>query len=158
MRQKFVLIGLFLVLITACTEKNEITPFEYPKIFTGETSKSWKIRNVQLVRSGKGTLTFTLNNCILDDIYTFSYDSERSYKVTDGASKCSPDDPDVLVESSWSFANATSTLTIEMPLFGDGPIPFTLKEVDAGRMVIDIYANESSTAAYRVNFTPTSEK
>jgi hypothetical protein len=151
------LIGLLFILF-ACTEEVVVKPFDYPKIFTGEDHRSWVIRSFQIVREGRGTISGDpvsfFGACVADDIYTFHYNSERSYVITDGAKKCSASDPDVIVDSSWSFVNSTSTLTIIMPILSDQPLPFTLKEVDDTKLVIDIYYDE--TSAYRFNFKTTS--
>jgi len=156
MKHRFILIGLLITLLAACTEQVDITPYDFPKVFTGESSRSWKLRSLQLIREGKGAVPLTVRACEADDIYTFYFNSDRRYTVSNGASKCSDSEPDDLVDSNWGFINSTSTLTIMMPLFGDGDIPFTLKEADDTKMTIDIYVDEAKTAAYRVNLRVTS--
>jgi hypothetical protein len=140
-----------LALLMSCTEPLEVTPYTYPTVFTGETAKSWTIRSVQLLQNKKGTQTFGLNTCVLDDVYTFYNNPERTYTVGEGNSKCDAADPSQIVASSWSFVNATASLTIIMPLLSDQPLPFILKEVDSQKMVIDIYFDDDKSN-YRINF------
>lgn len=144
-----------LAVVMSCTEKVEVTPFTYPEVFTGKTSKSWTVRSVQLLQDGKGTQTFGLASCATDDVYTFFNNAERGYTVTEGATKCNADDPTVIVQDSWSFVNATASLTIIMPLLSDQPLPFIVKEVDDSKMVLDIYFDDDKSS-YRFNFRSSS--
>jgi len=157
MQKRYLLIGLFFILLS-CTEEVKVTPFTFPKAFTGETQRSWVMRSFQILREGKGAITLLptdiLIDCVADDIYTFYYDSQRTYRVTDGSAKCNSGDPDTIVESSWAFVNSTAALTIIMPIFSDQPLPFILREVDDTKMVLDIYFDDESS--YRLNFRQTS--
>lgn len=152
---KTIMVIPFLALVMSCSETVEVTPFTYPQVFTGKVSKSWTIRSVQLLQDGKGTQTFGLSSCATDDVYTFFNNSERGYTVTEGATKCNADDPNVIVDSSWSFVNATASLTIIMPLLSDQPLPFILKEIDDSKMVLDIYFDDDKSS-YRFNFKSSS--
>ena len=142
--------ALFSVL--ACSEPLKVEPLTYTQIFSGKTKKTWTIRSVQQVQNGKGDQTFTLNPCVTDDQYVFSNDFEKTFQVLNGSNKCSADDPDVLAETSWSFVNATSTLTMIVPLLSDSPLPFTVKSIDDTKMTCDIYVDDARTTAYRFNF------
>ncbi|HEX8061494.1 MAG TPA: hypothetical protein VF473_11190 [Cyclobacteriaceae bacterium] len=142
--------GLFLMV--ACSEPLKVEPLTYTQIFSGKTKKTWTIRSIQQIQNGKGTQTFTLNPCIYDDQYVFNNDFNKTYQVLDGANKCSASDPNVLVDSNWSFVNATSTLTIVMPLLSESPLPFIVKSIDNTKMTIDIYIDDQRTSAYRFNF------
>jgi hypothetical protein len=149
-----ILTATLLSILMACSEEVKVTPFTYPQIFAGEEKKGWSVRSVQLLRDGKGTQTFAFDKCVLDDIYVFFNDAERSYVVTEGSSKCNDVDPATIVTSNWAFSNPTATLTIVMPLLASDPLPFILKEVDGSKMVLDIYLDEAT--AYRFNFRETS--
>lgn len=142
-----------LFMLIACTEEVKVTPFTYQQAFTGEEKKGWSIRSVQLLQDGKGTQTFQLDQCITDDVYVFYNNSERTYQVTEGATKCNESDPGTIVDSSWGFINSTASLTIIMPLLSSDPLPFVLKEVDNAKMVLDIYFDEDHSS-YRFNFKP----
>lgn len=140
-----------LATLMACTEQVKVTPFTYPEVFTGETRKGWTIRNVQLLQDGKGTQTFQLDQCATDDLYVFYNNPERTYQVTEGATKCNDGDPNTLVDSSWAFINSSASLTIIMPLLADVPLPFIVKEIDDTKMVLDIYFDDNKSS-YRFNF------
>lgn len=141
-------------MLIACSEEVKVEPFIYPQVFTGTEKKGWAIRNIQLVQKGKGTITFGITPCALDDLYIFYNNAENSYQVVEGASKCAPEDPAIVVDSNWSFVNASATLTIIMPLLSSGPLPFIVKEVDNAKLVLDIYLDDNVN--YRINFKPAS--
>src|SRR5690349_10525815 len=110
MKAKYIIIGLFVALLGSCTENVKVEPFTYPKVFTGDTKQAWTIRSIQLLGQGKGTQTFNLDPCITNDLYIFYNNSERTYQVTEGATKCNAGDPDVIVDSTWSFTNSGAVL------------------------------------------------
>lgn len=149
---KYITIACVFSLLLSCTEPLKVTPLTYTQIFTGTTKKTWTIRSIQSVENGKGTQTFSLDPCIYDDQYVFHNDFGKTYQVLSGSNKCDPSEPDVLADSNWSFVNATATLTIVVPLLSDQPLPFTVKEVDATKMTMDIYIDDAKTSAYRFNF------
>lgn len=149
--KRFTFIAFLLVALAACTENVKVVPFTYPEVFTGKTKQGWTIRSVQLLQVGKGTLTFNLDPCITDDLYIFYNNPERTYQVTDGATKCNAGDPDVIVDSSWSFINSTAALTIIVPILSDSALPFIVKEADNTKLVIDIYFDDNKSN-YRINF------
>jgi hypothetical protein len=148
---KYITIAILFSLL-ACSEPLKVTPLTYTQIFSGTTKKTWIIRSIQAVENGKGTQTFSLDPCVYDDQYVFNADFQKTFQVLGGKNKCLDTDPDVLADSNWSFVNATSTLTMVIPILSDQPLPFTVKEVDATKMTIDIYIDESKTSAYRFNF------
>jgi len=149
--KRFTFIGFLLVALAACTEQVKVEPFTYPEVFTGKTKQGWTIRSVQLLQQGKGTITFNLSQCVTDDLYIFYNNPERTYQVTDGATKCNASDPNLIVDSSWSFTNSTAALTIIVPILSDSPLPFIVKEVDNSKLVIDIYFDDNKSN-YRINF------
>ena len=151
---RYISIAGMVLLLIACSEEVKVTPFSYPQIFTGEVKKTWVIRSVQLLQDGKGTQTFGLDDCVLDDRYEFYNNFERTYRIVSGGKKCDADEPETLVDSNWSFVNASATLTILMPLIYDQPLPFIMKEVDNTKMVIDVYLDQAGTSAYRFNLKP----
>jgi hypothetical protein len=152
---KIISMATFLAMLMACTEPVDVTPFTYPQVFTGEVRQGWSIRSVQLLQDGKGTQTFQLDQCITDDIYIFYNNPERTYQVTEGATKCNDGDPTLIVDSNWGFTNSTAQLTMVMPLLSVDPLPFVLKEVDGVKMTLDIYFDDNHSS-YRFNFKPAS--
>jgi hypothetical protein len=143
-----------LYMLISCTEPVDVIPFTFPEKFTGEVRKAWAIRSIQFLQNGKGTQTFSLEPCVMDDLYVFYNNPERTYQVTTGATICDGQvAPGRIADSNWSFVNATATLTILMPLLADEPLPFILNEVDDAKMVIDIYFADNQSN-YRFNFKP----
>jgi len=149
---KYIAIVLMFAII-ACSEPVKVEPLTYSQVFTGDVKRAWSIRSIQYLQKGKATQTFSLNPCILDDLYVFFNNAERTMQVLEGATACTAGDPDVIADSNWSFSNATATLNMPMPLLTSAPyspVPFIVKEIDDTKMVADIYFQDGS--AYRFNF------
>jgi hypothetical protein len=146
------IIGMIMVIGASCSEPVKVEPYTYSKLFTGETQKSWTIRSIQLVAAGKATQTLGASACMMDDLYVFYNNPERSIQILEGSKKCVAGSDDLVTESNWAFVNATATLSMPMRLFGTGDfaLPFILKEVDDTKLVADIYLQDGS--AYRFNF------
>lgn len=163
LKTKHIIVGLLLIL-SGCTEPTGVLEYDYTKVFTGGDKKSWKIRTVEIVRSGKGTLTIPAEyffddedeTCLSDDVYTFFANSERAYQVTEGATKCNDTDPDIKYDGSWSFVNSAAVLTIKVPaLYEDSALPFIVYTANDNELVLDIYIDELNKNNYRLNFRPT---
>ena|SRR5688572_31209140 len=145
-----IIIAISLV-TAACTEQPEVIPYEYTKAFTGETKKGWSIRSFTYTEEGKANQTGLLNDCEADDIYIFYANAEKTMEVLNGATKCEPEDPDVLASGSWSFVNANATLTLPFPLIADFALPFIVRDVEEDRMTIEIFFADGKSS-YRFNF------
>jgi hypothetical protein len=149
---KYITITVIFSLLLSCSEPLKVTPLTYTQIFCGDSKKTWTIRSIQSIENGKGTQTFSLDPCVYDDQYVFTNDFGKTFQVFGSSNKCADTDPDLLADSNWSFVNATSTLTMVIPILSDSPLPFTVKDVDATKMTIDIYIDDAKTSAYRFNF------
>jgi hypothetical protein len=134
------IVGVFFMLCS-CTEQITPTPYSYTKVFTGENSKTWVVKFLEFTINGEVDDTFTLE-CDAKHLYTFYANGERSYKAVAGSDKCSADDADVITDS-WSFNNASATLTIVLPFFTDSSLPFIVRE--------------GNTTSYRIHFESTDE-
>lgn len=146
---------LLVFLLLACTEEVPVTPYEYSKVFSGETSRGWTIRSVLLWTEGKATLPLFLDECDIDDIYVFYADADHTYQVREGGKRCTDGSPAVITQSNWSFVSSKATLTIPIPLIFEEPLPFTVREVDESRMTLEIFFDEGK-GSYRFNFRSTS--
>jgi hypothetical protein len=140
-----------LALLAACTEQPEVTPYEYPRIFTGDEKKGWSIRSYQYTEEGSATQTGQLAECIEDDLYIFYANTERKMEIREGNTTCSEGDPDLIAEGTWSFSNTGATMTIPFPLLVDGVLPFIVREVDDDELVLEIFFNDNKSS-YRFNF------
>ena len=137
--------------IGGCSEKEEPKPYTYSQLLTGTTSKSWRISGIQLIEANAQPVSFNLpNNCVYDDIYIFYADKDRKFEIQEGASKCSPEDPDILVEDTWSIINATSTINFFFPVLGADS--YTLKSLTETTLTIEYYFPDLNFS-YRFIFT-----
>ncbi|HTJ51986.1 MAG TPA: hypothetical protein VL443_21140 [Cyclobacteriaceae bacterium] len=150
---------LTIALFAQCTEDVKPIPLTYWKVFTGDDHKAWSIQYLTLKQDGKEDQTFALASCEADDQYIFYANSDRQYTISNGTKKCSTDDPDVLVNDTWAFLNATATLTIIIPIspFPSSPLPFFVKQVDNNTMTLQIFVDQENTISYLVNFKAVSQ-
>ena len=139
----------------SCTEENIPKPFVYSKVFTGDISKTWKVKFLEVTTKGQVDDTFTLP-CDADHQYTFYANAERAFKVTAGANKCSDTDADV-INDAWGFNNATATLSMVLPFFTSSSLPFIVREAKKNKMELEIFLDEANTSSYRIHFEPTQE-
>lgn len=148
--QAILLMGLFFSM-GACTEEVEPKPQTYSQLLTGTTSKSWRLTSIQLIEANAQPVSYNLpNNCIYDDIYIFYADKDRKYEVQEGASKCSPEDPDTYIEDTWSIVSATATINFYFPILGADS--YTLKSLTEDTLTIEYYATDLNFS-YRFIFT-----
>jgi len=155
MRNIQLLIGCLIFAGASCREELTPTPYTYTQVFTGVTSKTWKVKFIELAIDGEAEDTFTLS-CDPDHLYTFQANPERGFKVTAGANRCSADEPDV-INDTWSYNSATATLTMILPFFNDTGLPFIVREARKNKMELEIFLDQENTTSYRIHFEPTDE-
>lgn len=133
-------LGLLAMFFLGCEEEIAITPATYSRVFTGETSKTWRMRAIQILEDGKPTGSFLVpDDCAFDDLYVFYNNPEKLFIVDNNAQKCSEDEPQELVRNSWSFVNASATLEMVVPVLADFKLPFIVKSVDDRSMTTEIF-------------------
>ena len=142
-------IGIMLA-FTACHEDLEPTPLTYTRVFTGEISKTWKLTIMEETQDGKVIDRFTVN-CANDDRFIFYATSDRLYEVRSGNQKCFDGEPASRTDT-WSFNNATATLTILIPFLADSRLPFIVKDVDSDDLELEIFFDEEGTGSYKLYF------
>lgn len=152
------LIGSLIVLfmVSSCSETLEPTPQTYSQLLTGTENKTWRLTTIELLEGDSPPYAFSLPACISDDLYTFHAGDSKFYQVLEGASKCAPEDEDIVVEDSWALVNANATLNIIFPLLADVRLPFIIKKLTESSMVIEIYFDEDdegNSSSYRMTFT-----
>lgn len=69
------------------------------------TKSSWKLVNLEADTLGTGvyfSLLPYMDNCEKDDITT--YKTDNTFQVTEGASVCTPGDPNIYNSGTWQFS------------------------------------------------------
>ena len=159
--RKYSTVGLLGILqmtwIFSCSEEVKPTPYDYTKVFTGQHSKTWKCKFLEQTLNGDVIDTFTLS-CASDDLYIFYANPERAYQAKSGSKKCNSDPEADVINNSWTFNNASATLTMLLPFFDDtAPLGFIVREAKKDKLVTEIFINEKNTESYRIHFESTDE-
>jgi len=143
------IVGLALILgVASCSEEITPKPFTYPKLFTGEHSKTWKVVLFEETFDSKVVDRFTIP-CVADDRYIFYANPERKTECKSGSNRCDPSDPSVFTDS-WSYQSGTATLTMLLPIFADFSLPFIVRDLDDDDMVLEIFFEDGGS--YRIHF------
>lgn len=153
--KQLILIAFCVTLAVSCKEDVEPTPYTYTKVFTGEESKTWKLKYIEARLNGELVQRF-VDPCFTDDRYTFYANPEKLYVVTSGSRKCG-DEPST-IPSTWGFTNATATLSIVIPALSSSILPFFVTDVDSNDMELEIFLNEEGTESYQIYFEMTDEQ
>ena len=151
MKYSYLLVFSLVLLSFSCSEELKPTPYQYTTIFTGENSKTWKLKFLEETLDGDVIETFNIG-CAADDKYIFYSNPERLYEAITGSQKCSSDEENKITDS-WSFNNASATLTMLLPFFTtESSIPFIVREVKSNKMELEYFFNEENTESYRIHF------
>jgi hypothetical protein len=157
MRLPLKLLLLAGVLFSAsCSEELNPTPYTFSKYFTGENNKTWKIKLWEETLDGEVIDKF-IPNCVTDDEFTFYANSDHLFEATSGSKKCFTDEP-ALTQNTWTFSNATATLTMVLPLLSDNALPYIVREVDDDDMEVEIFFDETNSGSYRIQFEAIDEE
>lgn len=148
--------GLFALILSGCHERLEPTPYQYSHYFTGKKSKTWVMSYAEATKDGEVADRFPID-CTKDDEYVFYATSDRLYEVKSGTVKCFDQEPDSMTDT-WSFTNATATLTILLPILSDQPLPFIVRKVDDNDLTLEIFLDQEGTESYRFYFKLTHEE
>jgi hypothetical protein len=164
MSRKITILSLIIFsLALSCSEEIKPIPFDYSRILSGNTSKTWVLRRWVLLRERDGQVDFTfneysdLNPCMRDDRYIFYRNPEKAYEVNNGFLKCSANEPDVLLSDTWSFTNAGATFYFVLPLIADFAVPFIVKEIDNKNLTLMVYLDQAGTVKWEFGFESISE-
>lgn len=151
--------GLVGWMLGGCSGKIEPKPVTYSQLLTGTTKKSWRIVSIQIIDQGQGTGVIPIGQavdpCATDDIYTFYADEQHKFEISEGASKCSVSNPDILITDNWTLVNANASLEFALRLLG-GKFPWTIKSMTDRAFTIEYYFDDID-ASYRFTFNSTSQ-
>ncbi|AQG82680.1 hypothetical protein [Spirosoma montaniterrae] len=144
------------VLFGGCSERLEPKPLTYTQLLTGTTKKSWRVVSVIINDNGQSSGVIPIQQagipaCFADDLYTFYANDERRLEISEGATKCSPNDPDIYVTDSWILVNANASLEFVLPILAGFPIPFTIKNLTGDVLTVEYYFGDVN-ASYRFTF------
>ena len=131
--------------LVGCSENRPPEPATYAQLLTSTTSKTWRLASLLVINDGGQPTNVPLGGCDADDQYVFYAGDVRRFQVTEGATKCSPADPDVVVESNWSLVNANASLTFVLPLLAGSPYPFTIKSLTATTLTVEAYQDDNTS-------------
>ena len=142
--------------ITSCTEQVKPTPYVYTQVFTGASSKTWKVSFLEQTLKGAVSATFSVS-CASDDQYTLHNNVERTSEANTGSKKCSSTELN-LYSDAWSYNSSTATLTMILPFLTDSSLPLIVREATKTKMVLEIFFDATNTESYRIHFESTHEE
>ena len=140
----------------SCSEELNPTPYTYSKFFTGENNKTWKITLMEETADGAVIDRF-MPSCLTDDKFIFYANTDHLFETTSGSKKCFTDEPNQ-TQDTWTFSNATATLTMVLPVLSDNALPYIVREVDKNDLRVEIFFDETNTTSYRIHFEAIDEE
>ena len=153
----FAIAGLFL----ECSEKIDPKPVTYSQLLTGTDKKAWRLVSYQVIDEGVASSVISVQNnfnpCVADDQYIFYANEEHKFEVTEGATKCSQNDPDVFITDTWALVNSNASLQFVFPILTDQAYPFTIKNLTSSVLTIEYYFPDID-ASYRFTFNAVTTK
>jgi hypothetical protein len=158
-------IVLALLTLAGCSEIIEPKPLTYTQLLTGAEKKTWTLTSYEVIDDGEASGPIPAsqlfnNTCEADDQFVFYANAERKYEYVNGPTKCATSEPEVLLEDTWSFINATATLEFVFPIFGNVKYPYIVKSLTENKMIIELYLDEldNVNASYRFVLSSSSSK
>jgi len=86
------------------------------ELLTNNSSKSWKIKEGIAKQNGlEVDLIASQNPCITDNVIVLF--SDFGYEFKEGATKCDPNNPDLILKAKWSITPDNKTITIDKFIF-----------------------------------------
>jgi hypothetical protein len=146
---------IFTAILNSCSESVEPKPYVYSQIFTGKTSKTWKLDRLVFREKGQQDEILGLSNCEKDDLYTFYANDEKLFEVDNGNVACASgeDDDGLLVSYTWEFNQANASLSMVTPhIFGYYFIPFIVKDANNKDMELEVFLDEDAKISYVLFF------
>jgi hypothetical protein len=152
-------------LFYGCSEKLEPKPPTYSQLLTGTDKKTWRLVSVEVVdqgqKSGVIPIQNAYNTCEADDQFIFYADAGHKFQCTNGATKCSAAEPDTLIDDNWALINSNASLEFVIPVFANSVLPYTIKNLTATSMTVEIYFDkvfvDPIDVSYRYTFNSTTK-
>jgi hypothetical protein len=76
-------------------------------------SKSWKLQSSNYSVNGGTVQSVFYNDCLADNVYTFTNNAAQSYAASEGATKCSSTDANIVESGSWAFTDDGKMLVVD---------------------------------------------
>lgn len=157
MKLKSLSIVLLALLAFSCKKKDggDVTPKSTLELLTNGSSKTWMVKQgIAKQNDLEVNLIASQNPCITDNLIKLY--SDFTYEFSEGATKCEPTDPDLILKANWSIASDESSISIDKFIFLgrsiDNPV-FVLSDVSetnfSGKTTITI---ENETFDVQVTF------
>ena len=140
----------------SCSEDLNPTPYTYTKLITGENNKTWKVILFEETLDGDVIDKF-MPSCLTDDEFIFYANTDHLFEATSGSRKCFTDEPNQ-TQNSWTFSNATATLTMVLPILSDNALPYIVRDLDDDDMEVELFFDETNTGSYRIHFEAIDEE
>ena len=139
--KKVLIFSTLLIALNAC-KKDDAKPASKADLLTSGT---WRLTAAVTDMDGDGTFETdeyaALGTCFTDNIWTFN--SNNSIAVDEGATKCDPSDPQVQT-GSWQLTNNQTNLSFE----GE---TYVIQQLDANTLILSQSFGTSSSS--KVTFT-----
>ncbi len=116
MKLIFALCFSFLILGVSCKKDPVVETRSVLELLTNNSTKTWQVKD-GFAKQGdvEVNLIASQNPCVTDNQIVLG--SDFSYSFLEGASKCSPDDPDLILQATWQLAADESSITIDKFIF-----------------------------------------
>ncbi|MFD2521229.1 hypothetical protein [Emticicia soli] len=100
----------------SCKEKAVVLKSK-TEYLAGTTSKSWKNTKAEATNPQGLKVDLVLNqpDCVVDNRLVFY--PNNTYEFKEGATKCSPNDPDIILKSNWTFLDNETKFKIDKIVF-----------------------------------------
>lgn len=111
-----VLVSIALMAVTSCKKKTVEAKKSLEESLTGGSTKTWMVTDGIAKQQGlEVNLIESQNPCITDNLITFKNDF--TYTFQEGATKCNPNDPDLILTANWEIPEDESYITIDKFIF-----------------------------------------
>lgn len=145
-----ILLASVLSIFSCKKSTTSVTPKTKTELLSGTTSKTWKNTKAEATNPQglKIDLVSTQPTCVTDNLLIFF--PNKSYEIREGATKCNPTDPDLLLKANWSL-NATETqFSIDKIIFQGRQVENVV--FDIVELTETLFVGKTSIALNGVNY------
>jgi hypothetical protein len=108
---------LFLVLLFPSCGENDPEPLQSEVqaiLLAGKSgnSKNWRLISISEKAGINPEQNYALEECFLDNVFTFRNNPSQDYEAIEGPTKCDPLDPEIAESGTWAFTTEGKILII----------------------------------------------